>query len=353
MIKPSRKVSSLNKYKPPLTGRQTFKGIHLDFSERTIPPGLKVKQGMADLKNIEPKLYPEYDGTLENKIADYLKVSPENVVVTNGSDIALKTIFEGYVDPGDKVLISVPTFTMFYQYAQLAEAELIELNFSGDRLAFPADEYETELSGGVKLALICNPNNPTGNLVPVGQIEDWAGKYDETVFLIDEAYGEFSGVSCVDVIKKYPNIIVTRTFSKAFGIAAARLGYAVCDKKVAEVLKLIKSPYDVSMYAYNLGIAAMDDLEEVRAYASHVMGVAKPLLEAFLRENKIEFYESGANFMLVKPDNPKKLTAYMEQNGILIRPQSQAGIEDTFRVSIGSKAQVEKFINIYEEYLKR
>jgi histidinol-phosphate aminotransferase len=348
-MKLKKSVKDLKKYQPPLSGRRGFSGLRLDFNERTIPPGPHLSAAIEQLGKIDVGVYPEYDGQLEKQIARYLSVNADQVCIFNGSDLALADISRAFLSAGDNVLLPSPSFPIFDLYAALSEVNISRVSYSGDELAFPEEDFYAGLRKGADLAVICNPNNPTGGSVRAELIEAWAGEFPGTVFLVDEAYAEFSKISLAGKTAKLENIIVTRTFSKALGLAAARIGYTVASPELTGVLKKVTSPYQVNMYAYELAKAALADMDYVSAYVDGVMNRAKPMVEKFFKDSGIKFYPSAANFILFEPAEPARLERQLRAKGFLIRPQDKPGIEGTIRMTIGTYDQMKQFINAFKE----
>ncbi|HUY84897.1 MAG TPA: histidinol-phosphatase [Candidatus Dormibacteraeota bacterium] len=331
-----RRIQVMKPYNPPLDGRASNRGLLLDFNERTLPPGAQKTQ-----------LYPEYFD-LEAKIAKYAGVEAGQTMITNGTDQAIDVIFRTFADKGDVVVIPEPSFAMYAQYARIAGNRIVSPLYPKDSLAFPLTEVLAAIDGQVKVAAVCNPNSPTGTLVPVKDIERIAKKAKNAIIYVDEAYFEFSGCSAVGLIKRYPNVIISRTFSKAFGLAGLRIGYIIADKRyIAEMLK-VRGPYDVNQTACDSALAALNDVETMRAYAGEVTEWAKPLVERFFEQSGITFYPSAGNFILFKPTDPAKVLAVLRQNGILLRPQDKPNIRGTLRLTIGTMAQMNTFIKVYE-----
>lgn len=342
------RVQKMKPYKPPLDGRSAYNGMLLDFNERTLPPQNKVVQALEKFaKSQKLQVYPEYFD-LEKKIASYAGVKTNQVMITNGSDQGIDIIFRTFTEEGGKVIIPSPSFAMFFQCAQIVGNEIISPLYKKDDLAFPLEEVLATIDERTKLVVVCNPNNPTGTAVSVLDIEKIAKKAKEAIVYVDEAYFEFSKITAVSLINKYPNIIITRTFSKAFGLASLRIGYVVAKAEyIAEMLK-IRGPYDVNMSAYYAAYAALEDKKDMESYVKDVMESAKPLVEKFLAQNRIPYFISRSNFVLFRPHNPEKTMLLLEKNGALVRPQNKENIENTLRVSIGTTKQMKKFIKIYK-----
>jgi histidinol-phosphate aminotransferase len=238
---------------------------------------------------------------------------------------------------------------MFYQCAQIVGNKIITPSYDNNG-SFPTQKVLQSIKKGVKLIVICNPNNPTGTAVSLEAIEKIvkkAFKFNAIVY-VDEAYFEFCKITAAGLIKKYPNLIITRTFSKAFGLASLRIGYVLSSaENIIEMLK-IRGPYDVNMPAVVAASAALDDLKSLEKYVNKVMNKAKPLLENYFKKNNIKFLPSSANFLLFKMENPLMHSEKLKKLGFLTRPREGKGSEGTIRVTIGTVSQMKKFINQFK-----
>lgn len=347
-------VSVMKPYLPPLEGRRKYKGVLCDFNERTIPTSPKVRAAIrAFAGQNQVQFYPEYGDELLRKIAAYAKVKPWQVMVTNGSDQGIDLIFRAFTSYGDKVVIPTPSFAMFPQCAGMVGNKVVEPTYKLPDLEYPINEVLNEIENGAKLVVICNPNNPTGTLLSLVEIEQILTKAAEKscIVYIDEAYSEFSGITAAPLIKKYPNLIITRTFSKAFGLASLRVGYVLSDENNIAELRKVLGPYDVNMAGYAAACAALDDVKETQKYVDEVMEKAKPMVESFFKKQKIPFYPSRSNFVLFKPQNASLVYEKLREKSILVRPRGGPNIDGTLRVTMGTVSQMKKFISVYEKFI--
>jgi histidinol-phosphate aminotransferase len=345
-------IQRMSPYKPPLEGRASRGYLLLDFNEMTIPPSPGVRRALKDFVDSgRLQAYPEY-GDLDSRIALYAGVEPSQAMATNGSDQGIDVIFRACVEKGGKAIIPTPSFAMFYQSAGIQGAEILEPHYRED-LSFPLEETLGLIDGDVKLVVVCNPNNPTGTAVPIGDVKKILekAKGEDAAVLHDEAYFEFSGITAKALIPDFDNLFVTRTLSKQFGIASVRPGYVLSqEQNIGELLK-IRGPYDVNMFAATAIRAALDDADYARSYIAEIMGKSKSRLEAFFRENNVRFWPGAANFLLVRPDDQEGAVEALKSEGILVRPREGPNIEGTFRVSIGTLEQTERFIDAYRKFL--
>lgn len=354
MPKIRENIKKMSPYQPPLEGRASGGFLLLDFNERTIDPSPRVKEALRKfIDSGRLQVYPEY-GNLTDKVAEYAGVKNSQVMVTNGADQGIDIIFRAYLKEGDKVIIPTPSFPMEYQSAGVQGAEILRPLYRED-LSFPLEETLDFLNNNARLIVIVNPNNPTGTVVSREDFLKILNKAEEkdTAVLNDEAYFEFSGITSKDLIDDYDNLYITRTFSKAFGLSSVRAGYVLSQEDNIKELLKIRGPYDVNMFAKTAILAALNDLDYAKEYVKEVMERSKPKLEEFFKKNKVKFWPSGANFLLVKPDNQERAIRVLQSADILVRPREGPNIEGTIRVSIGTLGNTERFIEAYSKFLKQ
>lgn len=343
-------IKKMNPYEPPLEGRASKDYLLLDFNERTIGPSQKVREALKKfIDSGKLQVYPEY-GDLEAKIAKYAGVFNSQVMATNGGDQGIDIICRACFDKGDKVIIPFPSFAMHYQSVKVQGAEVLEPAYRQDG-SFPLEETLELLSNGVKLIILCNPNNPLGSSIPIDDVEKILKKAQEKKIAVlhDEAYFEFSGITAKDLVSDFDNLFIVRTFSKAFGLVSTRAGYVITKESNMQELLKIRGPYDVNMFAKTAVLAALEDLKYVKDYTKEVMEKSKPKLEEFLTEKKIFFYPSAANFLLLRIQNPQKIIDGLKSRGILVRFKSAHDGKGAIRVSIGTLKDTERLIERFEE----
>lgn len=349
-----QRILKMSHYKPPLEGRSSRDYLLLDFNERTTPPDPKVKEALKKFIDSDRlQVYPEY-GDLEAKIAEYSRVDPSQVIVTNGGDQGIDIVCRAYLEEGDKAIIPFPSFAMHYQSARIQGAEILEPNYREPGI-FPRDEILKMLEDEkVKLLIICNPNNPTGIGIEIKELELILKKAKEkdVAVLEDEAYFEFSGVGAQGLIGDYDNLYIMRTFAKAFGIVATRAGYLLSQEKNVQELLKIRGPYDVNMFAKVAIISALENPGYREDYVREVMTVSKPKIEEFLRQKKITFLPSRANYLLLKID-PGKAIEILREKGILARPNRWLDGSPALRISIGTLRDTEQFLSVFNEILMK
>lgn len=344
----NRQVKNVEPYTKPDSKRTTFAGLRLDFNEKTVPPSKKVQEAIIKLaKSNTFQLYPDSQN-LESEIARYCGVQKDQILITNGSDQAIDIVFRTFTTSGDNAIIPTPSFAMFERAAKLVGTQVKSPEYKKDTMEFPLNETIELINDKTKIIVLCNPNNPTGTTISLSAIQKIAQNAKNAVVLVDEAYYEFSGVTIAPYIQKFPNIIVVRTMSKAFGLASLRIGYAIAEKSYISEMSKVRGPFDVNMAAIVGAKAALNDLPAMKSYVNEIMNKSKPLVESFFKQSFIKSYPSKANFILYEKKQANE-EVVLKKNGVLVRSQKNSLIKNTIRVSIGTKQQMQKFISIYEK----
>jgi len=328
-------------YNPPLEGRRGL--IRLDFNENTIGCSPKVLAAIRRIPAEEIASYPEYS-RFKKKLANYLKVMEDELMVNNATDESIMVIMQTYVEKGDEVILPVPTFAMFRFYAQLMEAKLNEILYNKD-LSFPTDKVLSSISKKTKLVVLCSPNNPTGTPIKREDIIKIVKKAKDSLVLVDEAYIQYNKITVKDLINKYNNLIIIQTFSKAYGMAGLRLGYAIANKEITKNLQKAASPYSTNTIAIIAGSAAIDDQEYVKRYVEEVEK-SKKIIYRELKKLKIKTYPTAANFLIAYfGKNSKKIANELRKKGILVRDRSNYPLlKGCLRIGIGTVKQTKKLI---------
>ncbi len=333
-------------YHPPSGGRRNK--LRLDFNENTVaaPPGvidfIKRYLTAADLT-----MYPEYEHALED-LALHFGVGIDEITLTNGTDEAIQLLVNTYVDDNDRVLILRPSYAMYKFYSQLAGAQITEVDYRPGTLAFPLPELLEQIDKFTRAVLISNPNNPTGTGLNLAGIESILKKASNAAVLIDEAYYEFSGVTAIRAIDQYPNLFVSRTFSKIFGMAGMRCGCLFSQPDNMKHLRKAQSPYSVNSLAAMAARIAVQDEKFIENYAVEVLA-ARELLYVGLERLNIPYIESQANFVLFQAgDRAIDIRERLREKGILVRDRSYE-LEGCLRVTVGTREQIGRFLDELKE----
>jgi histidinol-phosphate aminotransferase len=341
-----RALGRMKPYHPPLEGRAGR--LRLDFNENTAGPSQGVRRALGRLTADQISSYPEYQAA-ERRLARHFGVRPEQFISTNGTDDALRLVNDAFTEPGSRVLLVEPTFAMYRFYAELAGARVLAVRYD-DQLRFPLEGMLDALRRHPRLVFLANPNNPTGGLVRAPELRRILRAARRTYVVVDEAYFEFSGFTALPWIKRYPNLIVTRTFSKTAGLAGLRLGCLFSNQEVILALRQARSPYSVNIAALTAALAAVRDKRALGRYARAVIR-SRGELERALRRMGIPMFPSAANFVLVDfGARASGILARLRRQGILLRNrQSDFGRVGWVRITVGTPPQTRRLIRALEK----
>jgi histidinol-phosphate aminotransferase len=332
MLKARAAVHSLKSYRPPLGNRQ---GLRLDFNENTAGCSPRVLQRLRNLDAEVLARYPERDPS-ERLLAAHLGIEAAELLLTNGTDEAIHLICETYLEPDDEALIGVPTFAMYEIYAAATGVRVIPV-LAGEDFQFPTEDLQAQITPRTRLIAVANPNNPTGVVAPRADLLRLATAAPDAALLVDEAYFEFSRETLMEQWREVPNLFVSRTFSKAYGLAGLRIGVLAGNVQQMKMVRRVSSPYNLNSVALACLPDALADGEYVRAYVADVLR-GRERLERELAERGIKYWPSRANFVLMHfgPSVPAFI-AGMRERGILVRDRSSdPGCGGCVRITLGS-----------------
>ena len=367
-----QEVEQLQAYSAPLEGRRGM--LRLDFNENTLGPSPTVVEAIQAIPAEHYAIYPEYDGLREAVVASLgrsgLHLSPPQIGLFNGVDGALHAIFQAYGSPGDRLLTTAPTFGYYTPCARMQGMAIEAIPYRLPCFSFPLAEIQAALTApgdcgslaAPRLLLICNPNNPTGTRLAPARILDLAAAAPDTLVVVDELYEAFSGDSVLplleeraaaagaaDAFSSHPNLVVLRSLSKTSGLAGLRIGFAIGHSAVVERLSRVSGPYDVNSFAVIAATAALADQPYVDAYVEAVLE-AKEWLAGELAQSGVRHHVEGGNYLLIWPATPVgEMDQRLREAGILVRSMAgKALIDGSFRVSIGTRSQMERFWSTFQ-----
>ena len=332
--------------------------LKLDWNEASIPPSPKV---MDRIKNIlkEPcffNLYPTtYNDELITLLSEFVKLPRENIQYFGSSDALHEYICKVFISVGDPVMILGPSYDNFRLTCQANGAEVFFTYYNHD-FTFNPKHFEADINRvEPAVVYICNPNNPTGNVHQQLYIEYLLNEFPDTLFLLDEAYYEFSGITCKDLVLKYDNILISRTMSKAFALANFRVGYLIASKDNVQFMNRIRNPKNLTTFAQEAACGALSDVQYMWNYVDEV----HKAMEEFARTiQKYEKYfkaiPSHGNFMMLRfldYDHKKELLDYLANNNVFARDITQADfVKNCFRITIGTREQMRYVIGIIDSF---
>jgi histidinol-phosphate aminotransferase len=341
MPEPRRAVQHMLPYSPPTGGREGK--LRLDFNENTVgcsPAVVEFLHGKLSTETLA--IYPEYVEA-KSELAAFFGVSENELLFTNGTDEAIQVLINTYVDDNDDVLILRPSYAMYRFYAEVAGASVREIAYCPEDLSFPLSDLLLAIRPGTRAILIANPNNPTGTGAGVHDLERILDAAPDAAVLIDEAYFEFSGITLLPQIAARPNLFVSRTFSKVYGMAAMRFGCVFSQAENIRYMHKAQSPYSVNTLAALAARAAIRDTEYVAGFVGEVLA-GRERVYSVLRALGIRAFPSQANFVLFEAGQRAiPIRDELRRRGVLVRDRSYE-IPGCVRVTIGTREQVERFL---------
>lgn len=328
--------------------------VRLSANENAWGTSPKVAQAIMDWGVKDANRYPDSEVTsLRQAIANGLNVDPEALVFGDGLDEIIQLLSRTLLSPGDEVILTQPTFSEYALHAKIEGAKMVDV---------PVDSSgTTDLSGilaaitpATEMVWLCNPNNPTGTYVTHQAIAAFMAKVPSSVtVIVDEAYIDFvtaeKQTSVVDLLPKYDNLVVLRTFSKVYGLANFRVGFAVVAPQLAKILQTVRLPYNLSTFAEIAADAAYSDQQFVRRVVKTVADERQKWMD-FFEEHGLMSYPSQTNFVFFKVDHAAELSQKLLQNGYLVR----TGLgHDWLRITVGQLADNQAVQKLISEFIKK
>jgi histidinol-phosphate aminotransferase len=344
-LRPREAVLRMAPYSPPTAGRAGK--LRLDFNENTVGSSPQVIQFLKDqLTEGGLAVYPEYTDA-KRELAEYFRVGEDHLLLTNGTDEAIQVLVNTYVDDGDDVIVLKPSYAMYRFYAEVMGAEVREVPYRETRLEFPFEELLEAIQPDTRAILIANPNNPTGTGFGIEEILQILDRARSAAVLIDEAYYEFCGVTALPLIPEHPNLFVSRTFSKVYGMAGMRLGCIFSQPRNLQFMHKAQSPYSVNALAALAARAAIRDRAYIERYVLEVLAARETLYVGFEKLN-IAYFRSEANFVLFRAgDRAIEIRDRLREKSILVRDRSYE-LPGCVRVTVGTREQVRRFLSELE-----
>jgi histidinol-phosphate aminotransferase len=342
---PRARVQAMMEYHPPLGSRDA---LRLDFNENTLACSPKVREVLGNISAGSLTRYPER-APVEAIVASHVGVLAEQLALTNGVDEAIHVLFETFLEADDELLLPVPTYTMYEVYASATDARVVAVQ-AADDLLFPFERLLAAITPRTKIIAVANPNSPSGSAATREQLMELAQRAPQAVLLVDEAYYHFHGETVMDLIGTLPNLVVARTFSKAYGLAGLRLGLLAGPAGLMRWIRRVLSPYSVNSIALACLPPALDDTAYIDWYVSEVLS-GRSDFEAALDKVGIPRWPSRANFILVDiGQQHREFVRLMRAAGVLVRDRSNdPGCEGRVRVTIGTREQMKQAITALNE----
>ena len=355
LIRPN--IASLQPYPPgkPIEEVKRELGlkevIKLASNENALGPSPKALEAIK--KSLEEmNLYPDGNAFyLKRKLAQHWEIAEDEILVGNGSDEIIRMIVETFLNPGEEIIMGSPAFIIYYIAATVMDGKVIEV---------PLKDYTHDLEAMLKaqtpktkIIFIANPNNPTGTMVDAQAVDSFMREVSEDVIVVfDEAYYEYTPddfPETLNYVREGRNVLVLRTFSKIYGLAGLRVGYAMGKKEIFREMNRIRQPFNVNRVAQIAAMAALDDKEHVEE-SCRMNGAGKKFLYQELGALGIEYVPTAANFILINmKQSGREIYQKLLNKGIIVRPMDGYSLPDFIRVTIGKPRENEKFIAALRE----
>jgi len=314
--------------------------IKLNTNENPYPPSPRVFEAICQVTGERLRKYPDpVFRRLREKIGNIYGIKPEQVFVGNGSDEVLSLLVRTFVDPGEKVLFTYPTYVLYETLALLNAVahESVELD---DQFDLPEQVFGR--SG--KLFFIANPNSPTGKPVTREVVRRLCDSF-KGLIIADEAYADFSDHSSASILATCPNLVILRTFSKSFSLASIRVGFALAHEEIVADLMKTKDSYNVNLLSQIAAEAALDDIEYMRENVRRIVRTRERLSDS-MRKLGFTIYPSGTNFVLAKypKGSARPLYEELKKRKILVRYFAIRRLEDCLRITVGTDAEIDALL---------
>lgn len=295
--------------------------------------------------------YPSIDAApLRAALASDMGFSQDQILCGNGSDEILQMIVQAFIDPEDTIVSLSPTFSMYQFFAEVQGANFINVSADPTSLQGSLDDLAKQANASkAKLIILCNPNNPTGQGYAKKEILNLIDS-TESLVLVDEAYIEFYGQSMIDEIKACQRLIVTRTFSKAYGLAGIRVGYAVADASLIASLDLVRAPYNLNAASQTIAMVALKNKQLFKKQIALLLQERTRVEDALAQYPEVSIFPTKANFILIRTEEAGNIENACLESSIQIRGYKSTGLlKNCLRISIGKPEENDRLLAIFQE----
>ncbi|MFN2543553.1 MAG: histidinol-phosphate transaminase [Actinomycetota bacterium] len=333
---------------PPYRAPQLDVPVRLNTNECPYALPADFVDELADaVRGIAFNRYPDRDALeLREGLAAYAGVPAASVWPANGSNEVIQQLLLAYGGPGRGCVLFTPTYVLHAHLGWMTHTDVIRVE-TPEPWAIGEDEIRAALEASPTVVFVCSPNNPTGNTQPPEVIEQVVASTDALV-IVDEAYVEFGGKSAAELVARHPNLVVVRTFSKAFALAAARIGYCIASVEVIDDLQRVRLPYHLSALSQATGVVALRHRDEAMGILDVIRTERDRLFEALRGMPGVTAYPSEANFVLFRPSRPlQEVFDGLLERGVLVRDMS-AAVPGCLRVSAGTPEEGDRFLEALE-----
>ena len=335
-------ITGLRAFKPPVEPQNLSNIVKLDSNESLLGPSPVAVDAIVALAK-DAHYYPDTAGQpLRSQLAQHTNADPDGITLGNGSNDVLDIITRALCSPGDEIVFSQYAFAVYPILAAIVGAKAVQVpadvNYGHDLAAMAA-----AVTSKTKLIFIANPNNPTGTWNSIEQIETFiAGVPRHVIVVLDEAYIEYCNTETfpngLNYLSRYPNLIVTRTFSKAWGLAAMRVGYAISDPILADYFNRVRQPFNVNRLALAAASAALTDVDHLEKVVSLTHSGMAQITEQLI-DRGMDYIPSKGNFVCVNVGDAMQTTMALRAKDVLVTPLSNYGLSEFIRITIGKESE--------------
>jgi len=324
------------------------KVVKLASNENSLGPAIQVIDTIqSEAKNVN--LYPDSESReLKTALAEKYDLDQQRIFLGNGSDEILDLLMTLILNPGDEVIQGDPAFIKYELAVKSRGGSSVKVSLDQNH-RHDLEAMEAKITDKTKAVLICNPNNPTGTMLPPAEIKSFLERVsDEIMVIVDQAYQEYitaaEAFDGVELLEEYPNLMLLRTFSKAYGLAGMRIGYALADPELIDYLNRIRGPFNINSLAQKAAVTALES-ESHLEICHNLNEKEKKFLYQKFEELGLEYIATEANFIMVDTGMPAvEVFEELQQRGVIIRPGNQFGMDSWIRVTVGTRADNEYFI---------
>jgi len=326
--------------------------INQNESPFDLPKSIK-RNVLNKIKNKKWNIYPDFiPEKLYKKIADSFNVKKENILIGNGSNEMISTILTATLESGKKVIIPEPTFTVYKLISSNLNANITSVTLNDD-FTYNVDKFMEEAKSKGSVTVICSPNNPTGTFLSYDDIKKIVDA-SRGIVIVDEAYIHFGGETVIDLIKDYDNLILLRTFSKAFGLAGLRIGMMIGNENIIGQLSKVKLPYNINIFSIIVLEEIFKNLSFLEDNIKKILTQREYLENSFKEFNKLEVIPTSTNFFLVRVKDSKWLFNELLKFSILVRDVSNYPmLNNCLRISVGSKNENQLLVKSLRKIYKK
>lgn len=344
-------IECMNPYVSAKQPSEKSGAIKLNLNENPYPPSPAVMKIFSSIGEESLRFYPDtLCNELRNELSRTYQVKPEQILCGNGSSELISLIFQACIGAGSKIAIPDPSFAFYHTAASVRQAEVMKISTRED---FTID-IDSMIYSGADVAVLVNPNAPTGRILPYSEVERLACTFSGLV-IIDEAYIDFADqeTSAIPLISSCKNVIIVRTFSKSYSLCGARVGYCFADEELIGALLKVKTIYNVNWLSQKLALTALLDQDDLKKKTSAIRSTRHDLTRK-LQNMGFSVIPSQTNFVLCSPPEQIQALEMYEQlikKHIYVRYFDQPRLRNKLRISIGTKAEIEQLCTEIEQML--